>query len=105
LLGFKSRWTTPAEWTYFNPRCGQLVKERIAEDPNEKDPQAFIDTKATHENLIEEVLDELFLKRARGKQSVEVSSQKLGNKVTKVISLRVGVQAYHIRHTYPQEER
>lgn len=68
----------------------------MSRDPNEKYPRVFINSKVTHENLVEEVLDELFLKRARGEESVEVSSQKFGNKITTVISRRVGFQTCHI---------
>lgn len=32
--------------------------------------------------MVEEILNELLLKRARGEESVEISSQKLGDKVT-----------------------
>jgi hypothetical protein len=35
----------------------------------------------TTEDLVEEVLDELLLKRSRGKQSVEISTEKLGDEV------------------------
>ena len=37
-----------------------------------------------YKDLVEEVLDELLLERARGKQSVEVGSEELGNKVAVV---------------------
>lgn len=35
----------------------------------------------TTENLVKKVLDELFLKRARGKESMKVGTEKLGDKV------------------------
>ena len=35
----------------------------------------------THKNLVQEVLNKLLLERARGKQSVEVGSKELGDKV------------------------
>ena len=35
------------------------------------------------EDLVEEVLDELFLERARGEKTVEIGAQKLGDKVAR----------------------
>jgi hypothetical protein len=41
---------------------------------------------ATHQNLVEEVLDELLLQRSGGKQAVEIGSEELGDKVAGRIS-------------------
>lgn len=61
LLGFKSRWTTPAEWTYFKPRWNRQ--------------QEWLDTRGfkRYQDLVEKVLDELLLQRPGGQQAVEVS--------------------------------
>lgn len=40
-----------------------------------------MDILETTEDLVKEVLDELFLKRARGKESMKVGTEKLGHKV------------------------
>lgn len=40
-----------------------------------------VDILETTEDLIKEVLDELLLKRARGKESMKVSTEQLGDKV------------------------
>ena len=34
---------------------------------------------ATHQNLIEEVLDELLLERSRGEESMEIGAEEFGN--------------------------
>ena len=40
-----------------------------------------VDILQATEDLVEEVLDELFLERARGEETVEIGAQKLGDKV------------------------
>jgi hypothetical protein len=68
--GFKSRWTTPAEWTYFSPRyllsattfgCGQVG--------------------LAYQDLVEEVLDELLLERSGGEEAVQVGAEQFGDKI------------------------
>jgi hypothetical protein len=82
LLGFKSRWTTPAEWTYFRPRF-------------ESQPSTYIPGFATHQDLVEEVLDELLLQRSGGEQAVEISSEQLRDEVAVSISSQFDmVKAY-----------
>lgn len=56
LLGFKSRCTTPAECTYFKPRCESrsLALGRLHCGG------------MTHQYLVQEVLDELLFQRPRG---------------------------------------
>lgn len=41
---------------------------------------------STYQDLVQEVLDKLLLERSRGEQSVEISSQKFGDKVAVVLS-------------------
>jgi hypothetical protein len=74
LLGFRSRWTTPAEWTYFSPRFEQLAL--CSGGPRV----------ATYQNLIEEVLDELFLERSRCEQAVEIGAEEFGDEVAGEVS-------------------
>jgi hypothetical protein len=38
---------------------------------------------ATYQNLVQEVLDELLLEGSRGKQTVKISAQELGDEVAK----------------------
>lgn len=92
LEGLRSRWTTPAEWTYLRPRCGFgqfwgllsffffpmvfwfwfLLKKcfRVGLKPG---------SGRTHEDLVEEVLDELLLERSRGEEAVEIGAEELSN--------------------------
>ena len=42
---------------------------------------------ATHQNLVEKVLDKLLLERPRGQQTVEIGSQQLGDEVTELVSV------------------
>jgi hypothetical protein len=88
LLGFRSRWTTPAEWTYFNPRYDKWFS---------------IDARGgrnigceTYEDLVEEVLDELLLQRARGQEAVEIGSEELSDEVAVVILVPVPVCRKHL---------
>lgn len=37
----------------------------------------------THQNLVEEVLDELLLERSRGQEAVEIGAQELGDEIAK----------------------
>jgi hypothetical protein len=71
LLGFRSRWTTPAEWTYFSPRFFQL-----AEIPEES-------RAGTNQNLIEEVLDELLLEGSGREKTVKIGSEQLSDEVAR----------------------
>ena len=41
----------------------------------------------THQDLVEEVLDELLLQRSGGKQAVEIGSEQFGNEITKGVSV------------------
>lgn len=41
-----------------------------------------VDILEATEDLVKEVLDELLLKRARGKESMKVGTEQLGDKVT-----------------------
>jgi hypothetical protein len=70
LLGLRSRWTTPAEWTYFRPRYKSIST-------------AGYSCKSEHayQDLVEEVLDELLLKRSRGEQAVQISTKEFGDEV------------------------
>jgi len=70
LLGLRSRWTTPAEWTYFRPRYKSVST-------------AGYSCKSEHayQDLVEEVLDELLLKRSRGEQAVQISTKEFGDEV------------------------
>lgn len=72
LLGLRSRWTTPAEWTYLSPRYRDwsVMPFRI------KLP--------AYQDLIEEILNKLFLQGPRGQETVEVGAQKFGDKVAVV---------------------
>lgn len=36
---------------------------------------------ATHQDLVQKVLDKLLLERSRGQQAVEIGAQELGNEV------------------------
>lgn len=45
------------------------------------DDTGRMDILETTENLVKEVLDELFLKRARGKESMKVGTEELSDKV------------------------
>lgn len=45
------------------------------------DDTCRMDILETTEDLVKEVLDELLLKRARGKESMKVGTEKLGDKV------------------------
>ena len=74
LLGFKSRCTTPAEWTYFKPRCQESAGYR------NRNPCA------TYQNLVKEILDELLLQRSGGKQAVKICSEQLGDEVAESVS-------------------
>lgn len=42
---------------------------------------------ATDQDLIEEVLDELLLQRSRGKQPVEIGTEKLSDEVAEYVSV------------------
>lgn len=79
LLGFRSRWTTPAEWTYFNPRC------QLSENDLERRSAQLL----TYEDLVEEVLDELLLERSRSQEAVEIGSQELSHEVAVAVSVLV----------------
>ena len=48
---------------------------------------------ATHENLVQEVLDELLLERSRGEQTVKVGAEEFGDEVAWVVSVGVGKRA------------
>jgi len=37
----------------------------------------------THQDLVEEVLDELLLERSRGQEAVEIGAQELGDEIAK----------------------
>lgn len=45
---------------------------------------------ATHQNLVQEVLDKLLLQRSGGKQTMEIGSEELGDEVTGRISICLG---------------
>lgn len=42
---------------------------------------------ATHQNLVEKVLDELLLQRSGGEQAMEIGSEELGDEVTGGVSM------------------
>jgi hypothetical protein len=62
---------TPAEWTYLRPRC---FRARMSRDQREWG--------TTHEDLVEKVLDELFLERPGREKSVEIRAEEFGHKVS-----------------------
>lgn len=45
---------------------------------------------ATHQNLVEEVLNELLLQRSGGEQAVQIGSEELGDEVAGRISVCLG---------------
>ena len=52
-----------------------------------------IGTRITHQNLVQEVLNELLLQWPRSQKTVQVGTQKLGNEVTeREISISVGFE-------------
>ena len=54
---------------------------------------------ATHQNLIEEILDELLLERSGGEEAVKIGSEQLGDKVADLISRcrnAVGSECLHV---------
>lgn len=50
----------------------------------------------TYEDLVEEVLDELLLQRARGQEAVEIGSEELSDEVAAVILVPVPVCRKHL---------
>ncbi len=59
LEGLRSRWTTPAEWTYLRPRWWLLNVRGEVEG-----------WRGAHQDLVEEILNELLLERSRGEEAV-----------------------------------
>ena len=84
LLGFKSRCTTPAEWTYFKPRWPSQRKSLGVNN-------------ATYQNLVKEVLNKLLLERSRSKQAMEISAEEFGDEVARCVSWGVEEQ---VRRAY-----
>jgi hypothetical protein len=93
LLGFRSRWTTPAEWTYFRPRCGLLAAVW----------QSLKRRQETHHDLVEEVLDELLLQWPRGEEPVEIGAQEFCDEVAGKRSARVSKHTLFVSHIHVLE--
>lgn len=75
----RSRWTTPAEWTYFNPRCGLSAGRTGCGRVR----------RGSYHDLVQEVLNELRLEWSRREEAVEIRTEKLGDKVAEGIELDV----------------
>jgi hypothetical protein len=70
----RSRWTTPAEWTYFRPRYKHAGQYAPARDRKHGAVR-------THHDLVQEILDELFFEWSRGQKPVEVGAEKFRDEV------------------------
>lgn len=78
LLGFRSRWMTPAEWRYFRPRWNCWWSEDRA--------CWWVGIDDTNHYLIYEVLDELVFDPFGFQNCVKVGCHKFSHKVSNVIS-------------------
>lgn len=80
--GLRSRWTTPAECTYFNPRCRwDKSPSRFLRQSRARGLKRTLDGRETNEDLVKEVLDELLLEGPTRQETVEIGSEKLCNEV------------------------
>lgn len=79
LEGLRSRWTTPAEWTYFRPRC--CPHQICVSCSLPVDERGSLERRWTHQDLVEEILDELLLEGARGEEAVEVGAEQFGDEI------------------------
>ena len=62
--------------------------------------------RGTHQDLVEEVLDELLLEGARSEQSMQVGSEELGDKIAARKLIRdLRREVIRIRRTCPQAGR
>jgi len=75
LLGFRSRCTTPAEWTYFNPRYSRLDTSYAR--------RQHVGKELLYQNLVKKVLDELLFQGSRGQKAMEVGPEKLRYEVAR----------------------